>query len=176
MRNTFAEKQFGFSLFEFAVSMVILLVLTAVMLSRVAIYQAEAEQVEVEQLIGTLRVALRMRAENPMEKPSRAELRQLADNNPFDLLERKPANYFGEYYSAETEKIPAGNWVFDRRDKCLIYLAKSNKSSPSNRSKFLKFKVEFQHVQMTRGKNEATGDLGGLTIEQIDDRSSACSV
>lgn len=155
--------------------MVIILALTAVMLSRIATYQAEAEKLAVEQLVETLRIALRMRVADPVAKPSRAELQKLADANPLDLLQRQPTNYLGEYYSPEIEKIPAGNWLFDRRDKCLIYLVKNNKNSSFHASKFLKFKVEFQHVQMPRGKNGDTESLGGLTIKQIDDQSVASS-
>jgi general secretion pathway protein G len=172
MRATTVERQSGFTFFEFVVSMVILLVLTGVMLSRIAIYQAEAEKLEVEQLVETVRMALNMRISNPVVRRDRTELQKLADGNPLDLLQRKPPNYVGEYYSPELKKIPAGNWVFDRRDKCLIYLVKSTETSTFHASKFLKFKVEFEHAQMPGGKNGATEAWGGMTVKQIDNQPS----
>lgn len=46
----------------------------------------------------------------------------LIQRNPFELLERRPVNYFGEVSSAEAGAVPTGSWVFDPVCACVGYL------------------------------------------------------
>lgn len=154
--------QAGFTLFEFAVAATVLAVLAGVLLMRIAFYQQESERVAVQQVVATLRTALALRAAAVSPKGDRAAMLRLTEENPLDWLERKPANYLGEYYSPELKQMPHGNWVFDRRDKCLIYLLNSPKSFSSEASKFLKFKVEYTEL----GRRAAGERLGPTEVSQ----------
>jgi prepilin-type N-terminal cleavage/methylation domain-containing protein len=162
----------GFTLFEFAVSMSIVTVLAGILLVRTQQYRGEVERQAVEQTIGLLRVALQIQETKATGPDRRAVLARLAEQNPFDLLEQKPQNYLGEYYSPELEKIPEGNWVFDRRDKTLTYLLSSHKSFSFPSSNFLKFKVEFAHARASGVKYGAAQVPTSLVIERIDDQSA----
>lgn len=163
----------GFTLFEFAVSAALLGVLATVLLARVQIYQEQAERVAVEQVVATLRTALAV-------KTTQAHLddqllRQLLEANPLELLERKPENYVGEYYAPDLEKIPHGNWLFDRRDKCLIYLVNSHKSFYFNASNLLKFKVELAQLprQATTQKQGTAQAAKSVMLVQIEGQADA---
>jgi general secretion pathway protein G len=133
----------GFTFYEFAICAAVAAVLTGLLLTRVLFYRERAERVAVQQLVGTLRTTLQLHASQLAATQGERGLRRLLEENPLDWLARKPDNYLGEYYSPDLEKMPTGNWVFDRRDKCLIYLLNSNKKLYLNASKLLKFKVEY---------------------------------
>lgn len=165
MHTPCAGKRSGFTLFEFVVSMTVLLALSAVLWSRLAAYEVEAERLAVQRLVATLRTALHLRL---AAQPGRAGVQALLDGNPLDLLQQKPTNYLGEFYAPELQKLPGGNWLFDRRDKCLVYLLTSHRSLSFSTSIFLKFKVEFEQPQLPRGKNGASEGTAGLMIKQID--------
>jgi type II secretory pathway pseudopilin PulG len=132
----------GYTLIELAVCVGVLAALVGMLLLRTQSYAAQAERIAVDQTVASLRTALRLRVADAgrPDRPYRPE--RLVNENPFDWLDHKPDNYLGEYYSVETEKIPVGNWVFDRRDKTVAYLPKTAGFSYTNATKFLKFKVE----------------------------------
>jgi general secretion pathway protein G len=163
----------GFTLFEFAVSVIILGVLAGTLLSRSALYQGEAERVAARQLVATLRAALQVRASEVRRQVGDSGLQMLLEENPFDWLIKKPENYLGEYYSPELEKMPTGNWLFDRRDKMLIYLVASQKSFSSDASNLLKFKVEFAHMPQQAGLTNGPAEVSkGVDLHQISDEAA----
>lgn len=163
----------GFTLFELAVSLTVFAVLAGVLLIRMQQYQGEAERVTVERTISTARVALAMRLATAPGGMSRPALLRLAQENPFDWLDKKPDNYLGEFYAPDLAKMPHGNWLFDRRDKTLVYIRNSSKSFASTTSNFLKFKVEFEEARIPVGKDGAAETSGGLAIVEIDDQAAA---
>jgi general secretion pathway protein G len=175
MANTFGRKYSGFTQFEFAISASVLALLAAVLLSRLFFYQEQAEMVAVKQLVATMRTALQVRASDVASRTGEGGLRRLLEENPLDLLEHKPDNYLGEYYSPDLEKIPSGNWVFDRRDKCLIYLLRSHKSFSSNASNLLKFKVEFAQLRaQAAAYKKRPGEVSrAVVLDQVNDQASA---
>jgi general secretion pathway protein G len=132
----------------------VLAALVGLLLLRTLFYQDEAEQASVRQVVASLRIALTLRANEVGAKEGKRGLKRLLEENPLDWLAEKPRNYFGEYYSPELKEIPMGNWVFDRRDKCLIYLLSDHKSFSSSASNLLKFKVEFTQLPQENGKSE----------------------
>ena len=163
-------KRRGFTLFEFAVSVAVMGALAATLLSRSLFYQQEAEEVAVRQLIATLNTALKVRTSKGV---GTTRLDQLLEENPLDWLVRKPDNYLGEFYAPELEKMPRGNWLFDRRDKTLVYLLNSHKSFTSDTSNLLKFKVESVHLATkTESTNETGVALRGVVIHRLNDEAA----
>lgn len=163
----------GFTLFEFAVSATVLGALAATLLSRSLFYQQEAERVAVQQLVATLRTALQVRVSKVGSKAGAPDAMRLVEENPLDWLARKPDNYLGEFYSPEVEKMPGGNWVFDRRDKTLVYLLSSHKSFNSSTSKLLKFKVESVHLAVKAGaKNGPAEAPQAVVLHQVSDEAA----
>jgi general secretion pathway protein G len=172
MASAGGNKHAGFTLYEFAVSGAVLAVLAGLLLSRAAVYQEEAERVAVQELVGTLRRALQLHASG-LRDHQRAT-RQLLEDNPLDWLARKPDNYLGEFYSPDLEKMPHGNWLFDRRDKCLVYLLDNHKSFYFRASKLLKFKVEFARLQgqAAQATSRTREVYGALILAEVGQASA----
>jgi type II secretory pathway pseudopilin PulG len=160
----------GFFVLQSTVAVVVAALLIAIMLLRTQQYHEEAERQSVQQTVDTLRAALRLRVTETRRRS--AAVAPLADENPFDWLEAKPGNYLGEYYSPELNEIPVGNWLFDRRDKSVIYLLNTHESFLSGTSKFIKFKVEFDHAQFPRVKDGPAEAPTGLVIVPVDDEAA----
>jgi general secretion pathway protein G len=172
MATGFGKKYSGFTFYEFAISAAVLAVLAGLLLTRASFYQEEAERVAVRELVGTLRRALQLRVSS---LHGQRGTRALLEENPLDWLAKKPDNYLGEFYSPELEKMPGGNWLFDRRDRCLIYLLNNHKSFYFQASNLLKFKVEFARLQGQAA--QATGRPAevptALVLAELVDQASA---
>jgi general secretion pathway protein G len=172
MANATGKHEGGFSLFELAISLIVFAVLATVMLVRTQQYHGEVERQAVQQTVDVVRTALRVRLAKGGRVIPPAELARIAEQNPFDWLGQKPDNYLGEYYSPDLEAMPAGNWVFDRRDKTLVYLLSSHRSFSFSASKFLKFKVEFAHARMPGNKNGPKEVPNSLVVVQLSDQAA----
>lgn len=172
MMGVRASRRHGFVLVQSIIALMVAAVLIVVMLVRTRQYNDEAERQTVNLMVNTFRTALGLRVAAVAGKGP-AALARIADENPFDWLGRKPDNYLGEYYSPDLKEMHEGNWLFDRRDKTLVYLPSSHKSFASRPSKFLKFKVEFAQAGLPGVKNGPTEVPSGLVIEQVDDDSAS---
>jgi prepilin-type N-terminal cleavage/methylation domain-containing protein len=162
------EKCGGFTLFELAVCLIVMGILSAVLYSRVVMYQQEADRAGAEKLVGILRAALNMRIAGAVVAHREHELLKIAEENPINWLVEKPKNYLGEYYSPEINTLPKGYWYFDRRDKTLVYLLNKGKSFAEGSPNLLKFKVKFPGDL----KNQAlpakpTSELQSIALEEV---------
>ncbi|MES2017247.1 MAG: type II secretion system protein [Pseudomonadota bacterium] len=136
------KRQRGFSLFELAIVVSIIGILAAVLLSRLVLYQAQAERVAMETVVGTLRSALTMKAGQLVAKGQAQDLSKLLTINPMDLLAQKPANYLGEYYSPQIDKISPGNWFFNRKQLLLVYIARTGATFQGTEPHQFVYKIE----------------------------------
>lgn len=141
--HCYKEKSRGFTFFELAVSLVIMMILAAVLVNRLGVARQEADIAAAHKLVGILRAALQMRVSGLVVAHRTEEMAKFADENPMDWLVQKPKNYLGEYYSPETVTLPKGYWYFDRKDKTLVYLLNNEKTFAGSRPNLLKFKVKF---------------------------------
>jgi prepilin-type N-terminal cleavage/methylation domain-containing protein len=135
------NRQRGFSLFELAITVAIIGVLAGVLLARVRLYQAEAERVAMEQVVGVLRSALSMKFGQLISQGKQADVSKLLTTNPMDLLAQKPANYLGELNSPQKEKISLGNWYFNRKKLLLVYIGRTGATFPVSESRQYFFKI-----------------------------------
>jgi general secretion pathway protein G len=162
-------RQRGVSRFEFAVAAAILAILAGVLLERLAFYQEQAELVAVQEVAANIRAALQVKV-TQAQLPGRAvDLGALAGQNPIALLDRKPANYLGEYFSPDNNELPAGNWYFDRSDKTLIYLLNNRETFRNAPAKLLKFKVKSLRLPTKIAKPSGASESAGVTFEQVND-------
>lgn len=159
----------GFTLFECAVAAAVMGLLAAALLARLAFYQAEAERVAAEQLIGTLRSALQVKAAQAVSSGGEQGLAALADANPVGWLSEKPANYLGEFDAPLTEQIAKGNWFFDRSGHALVYLPAAGEGFSLKTSKFLKFKVKLLRLPDTTQINGRSKINKGVVLDQVSD-------
>ncbi|HEX9174272.1 MAG TPA: type II secretion system protein [Telluria sp.] len=162
----------GFTLIESAVVAALFAIFVAILISRVHSYHAEAERVAAEQLVGTIRTALQVRAAKAVIESGDQGLLPLLEENPLGWLQEKPANYLGEYYAPEHADLPPGNWYFDRADRTLVYLFGSTKSFSSRTSIFLKFKVKFTRSPTPAELNRRTRNSTGLVFDQVSVRNA----
>lgn len=107
----------GFTLIELIVVIAVVAILVGVGLNRLTGYQEAAEAAAAESNLSNLRSALHIRSAELIGKNRWDELARLAAQNPFDLLERPPANYGG----ALAEEAAGGYWYYDRRDGSVVY-------------------------------------------------------
>lgn len=161
-------KQRGYTLLEFAVAVMVVGVLAAVLLDRMTYYQAQAERVSLQTTVANLRSTLQIRVEQAKLPGGSLDLTMLAEENPFDWLKSKPVNYAGEYYSPSDEQIGAGNWCFDRSDKSVVYLLNNPETFSGPKTMRLKFKVKLLHLLNTSGAvGTGAGPVVGIDIEQV---------
>jgi general secretion pathway protein G len=136
-------KQGGFTLLEFALVVLASSVISAVVLDRFEYYREQAEIAAAREVVAAVRTSLQVRSAQLASGTRDEELQKIAAGNPMNLLLWKPENYLGEYYSPDPKQIGRAGWVFDPRDKMLVYLPKNTESFSFSTSRLLKFKVEF---------------------------------
>lgn len=139
-------KMSGFTFFELAVAVALIGVLSAILLSRVVFYQEQVEIARVQRLVASLRSALQLKAATLFIAHRYDQMERLAEENPMSWLVEAPTNYVGEYYAPDKQKIPDGNWYFDRQDRTLVYLPNSRKLAGGKQSKLLKFNVKLRNL------------------------------
>ena len=134
-------RQRGFTLFELAMVASVFAILVGVFLNRVGFYQRQAQQVAMTQTLAALRTSLRVQVLQLYLADGRARIPSLARQNPFDWLADKPANYLGEFDAPALDKLPAGNWLYDRKEQKIIYLFSNGNIFPGSELDSVKFKV-----------------------------------
>jgi general secretion pathway protein G len=160
-------RQGGFTLLEFAVVMLVSSILSAVALNRFEFYREQAEIVAARHVVAALRTSLQARTTQLVSSGRAEDLRALAAENPIKLLSRKPVNYLGEYDAPDPEQIGRSGWVFDPRDKSLVYLPRNTESFSFSTSRLLKFKVEFVHSPDPSEKAEKGMRNISLALNQV---------
>lgn len=109
------------SLAEWLLLALVIGVLVLLFTREVRVVQAQAERAAVRATLGALRTALVLdHLQKNAGSPSTPVA--LTTTNPFDLLQRRPLNYFGPMSAAQALAAPPGSWVFDSVCGCVGYL------------------------------------------------------
>ena len=108
----------GFSLLELAVSIAIVSVLAAVLLTRLAYYQELAEKAAMESTLRTIKTGLQVRLAELIVTNRQALAGELESEDPFRWLDDKPPNYGGRYRAPPEP----GAWYFDAGERQLVYV------------------------------------------------------
>jgi prepilin-type N-terminal cleavage/methylation domain-containing protein len=120
-----SERTRGFSLLELVIVIAIMSVLITVAISKLLALQVDAERVSVETLVGTLRSALGIKVAEQYARQNFAGIRALGGSNPMERLAQLPGNYLGVLDSPDPATLPDGNWYYDARCRCLVYLVRN---------------------------------------------------
>jgi prepilin-type N-terminal cleavage/methylation domain-containing protein len=164
----YKENSRGFTLFELAVCLVIMAILTAVLVNRVSMARQEADIAAARQLVGILRAALQIKVSGLVLTDRSEQMVKFREDNPMDWLKEKPKNYLGEYYSPETSTLPKGYWYFDRKDKLLVYLLNNENTFAGRKSNLLKFKVKFPGEHKNRALPIGTSSENkSIALEEV---------
>jgi general secretion pathway protein G len=111
----------GFSLLELVVSLTLIAVLIGVFLDRALYYRELAERSAMEQVALDLRASVNIRVAELVLDGRFRDIAALKNQNPMDLLARKPQNYLGVLEGFRTQEIVPGSWYFDKSTKELVY-------------------------------------------------------
>jgi general secretion pathway protein G len=112
------RKPHGFTLFEFAVAVVIIAILAWVLLTRLAFYQEMAEKAAMESTVRVIKTGLQIRLAELIIGNRQGEAGKLEVEDPMQWLEPRPANYAGAYREPPT----LGRWYFDATARQLVYV------------------------------------------------------
>ena len=112
------RKPHGFTLFEFAVAVVIIAILAWVLLTRLAFYQEMAEKAAMESTVRVIKTGLQIRLAELIIGNRQAQAAALEADDPTQWLDARPANYGGTY----GEPLQRGTWYFDAPERQLVYV------------------------------------------------------
>lgn len=162
--------QRGFTLFEFAIVLILLAILLGTLTERLHFYQGEAENAEVESLLQNLRAHLNSYVLQGEVRGDSALAAQFVNKNPMEWLERLPGNYIGELDTIEMQNVEPGNWYFDRAHNTLVYMFRSRKSFLDDVHERRFFRVEFRRLPKDTAKPEgAPRNANGVALIQVDE-------
>lgn len=168
MMNNSLRRLNGFTLIEFIIVIIIIVVLAGLFLVRIPLYQEQAEKAAMQQVAGALQSALLLRygALKARGAASEKELSILATDNPITWLQKMPPNYKGEYYDPSVRSVAAGNWMFDLKSRDLIYvLNQSDNFIPSaDGNKWIRFHVKLGY-EPKLGRPESGKELAVTLFE-----------
>lgn len=164
-------RQRGYSKFEFAVAAALFALLVGFAANRLNAYQEDAESVAAQQLIVSVRGALRMKLSQLTASQRRHEIGAMLDENPLGWLYEKPKNYLGEFYAPDAQKLAPGNWYFDRQNKTLVYLLTRRNSFAPRSLILLKFKVESLRLPTLPAQTMQPAAVENVSLIQVFDQS-----
>jgi general secretion pathway protein G len=116
------RRELGFTLFELIVVVSIITTLMGLFTNRVLYYQEQAEKVAMEEVALTIQSALHMQFAQDATRSKLYDAPPYVQDNPMDMLQKRPKNYVGEFYDPTPESIAPGHWMFDLKSRDLIYL------------------------------------------------------
>jgi len=112
--------QAGASHFDFAVSITMIAVLTAMLLVSLNRAQSQAEALTMEADVANMRWGLRELWAHRNATGQSLDIGEIENVNPLQLLNDRPKNYSGEY--AQTPPGVQSAWYFDSETKRLVYV------------------------------------------------------
>ena len=106
---------------ESAIYVIVVSVVVLVMLDRMLAYFEYAERAAVESTLLRTQSALHTRLAYDRMRGSAPDLEAWRARNPFEVAHMQVANFGGERNAADTGSLEAGQWVYDRATRQLIY-------------------------------------------------------
>jgi len=84
------------------------------------------------------------------------------------LLSVKPPNYAGEVVSLAAAEVLAGDWMFDKQTRELVYVLRASDNSSRAQQKMLYFKLEFRSLPEQSARSAKTPHSNqGVVLNQI---------
>ena len=99
----------------------LIVTLVVVFMHQARVVQRQAELAAVRSTLGALRTALVFQHLRQQTQVA-GQTVVIEQRNPFELLQRRPANYAGEIAGQQAPEVPPGSWVFDAKCVCIGYL------------------------------------------------------
>lgn len=155
----------GFTLLELMTAIVIISVLSAVLLDRLAFYQEMAEKAAMESTTRLIRTGLQIHLAELIIANRQSEAEVLEREDPVGWLERKPVNYGGAY----GDDPQPGTWYFDKRQRQLVYVVNTGNRlelDSGTEPKQVRFRARLlkDRLQLAGGPVEA---VTGVTLAPV---------
>ena len=157
----------GFSLLELTVVVTIISIFFVLILSRLWALRVDAEQVEIEQIIGILDSAVGIKVATHIAQGDIAGLHALDRSNPMNLLAKLPKNYLGEVDETKTD-IEDGNWYFDTRSHYLVYLVRNKSYFISKLEAPARARFVLQLIYDDGRANSSIDRIAGLQLVPVE--------
>ncbi|MDE2117934.1 MAG: type II secretion system protein [Betaproteobacteria bacterium] len=159
--------QSGFTLIELIVVIAVLSVLAGTLLSRVWLYQEQAEKAAMVGVAGTIQSALVMQYGRLLVRGMESEATALAADNPMKWLAKQPHNYSGEFYDPTPRSVAPGNWMFDLKARELIYvLDRADHFIPGkDGQKWIRYRVNLMYDPALGASGKTSKELAGALFE-----------
>jgi general secretion pathway protein G len=151
------RKPHGFTLFEFAVAIVIISILAWVLLTRLAFYQEMAEKAAMESAVRVIKTGLQIRLAELIIGNQQGEAGALEVVDPMRWLAARPANYAGAYREPPT----LGKWYFDATARQLVYVVNTGNRldlATAADAKQIRFRAQLLKDRL---------NVGGAVVESV---------
>lgn len=112
---------------ELVVVTIVALVLVGVFLERTLYFKELAEKAAMEQVALDIRSSVNLKVAELVLVNRFFELDALANQNPMDLLAKKPPNYLGIRTNPDPSTIADGGWYYDNSLKEVVYCVVSGR-------------------------------------------------
>jgi general secretion pathway protein G len=124
-------KQRGITAVEFAVVLLLLSVLLAVLSRALGYVQEQAEKTMVRYAVIAIESGLKLEAASRMARGRGADVAKLAGEDPFQWVEPKPQGYVGEWKAPAAGRQAEPGWYWDVQRKEVVYvLTRSDHFTP----------------------------------------------
>lgn len=156
----------GFTLIELIVVISIVAVTSALALDKLFWYQGQAEKASMEYTASIIKSNLWLNAASLMMAERSSEVAALAERNPIDLLEQKPANYLGEVDSSKTAALQGGNWFYDHKQHQVIYVVGQRRDfKPDVADDYaIRYGMKLLYGEMETSKGKKVRYIAGVTL------------
>ncbi len=120
-RHSLNNKIPGFSFLEVTLVIIAISILYVIGVDKLLKYRADAEEVSIETLLSTLKLAVSIEIFTQVKKGNIQVLAEADGANPMNYLLDQPRNYIGELQSPDIKTIGPATWYFDTDSRLLIY-------------------------------------------------------
>lgn len=145
--STARRGEWGFTLLELVVVIIIISILLAIAAERLLKIRAQAERAAVTRAVGNMRSALGMALAKDIANGDWPAIAALEGSNPVALMTRIPGNYLGVVRDPDPTQIAGMHWYFDSGARSLVYRIQYARGfrSPLPGPPRLRFRIEAQY-------------------------------
>jgi general secretion pathway protein G len=164
--------QRGFTLFELLIVIVVIALLFNIAVDQLKKYWEAAEKSAMEQTVGVIRSALQLQVTKLIAQNRIRDMKDLAQQNPFNWLTEKPRNYLGELNNPPIDQLARGNWYFDTAQHHIVYIVdQTDHFTPKIAGqRTLHYQVAVVYNDEAKDSAKKT-EVNGMTLKELDSYS-----